>query len=68
MPFLVLRVPNIGPKALAGPPNDFPNRESAEARLKEIMSAQLMPHHTHIENAEYSGDKNDFLARAGILL
>lgn len=67
MAFLVLRVPNTGPKALAGPPNDFSDRESAEARLREIMSAQLIPHHTHIEIAEYSGDKRDFLSRAGIL-
>ncbi|MEM6355459.1 MAG: hypothetical protein AAF844_07225 [Pseudomonadota bacterium] len=65
--YLVLRVPSVGPKALAGHPNDFADLERAEARLDEIMGSQLLPHHTHIEIAPYSGDKFAFMDREGIL-
>ena len=65
--YLVLRVPNSGPKALAGVPNDFASLEDAKARVSEIMSQQLKVHHTYLEIVEYSGDKATFLESEGIL-
>lgn len=63
----MLRVPNNGPKALAGPPNDFATREDAQTRFDEIMSAQIKLHHTHLEIVAYSGDKYAYLEAQGIL-
>ncbi|MEM1066108.1 MAG: hypothetical protein AAGJ74_11455 [Pseudomonadota bacterium] len=63
----MLRVPSSGPKALAGPPNDFASLEDAEARLREITSGQLKAHHTYLEIVAYSGDKAGFLSAEGIL-
>lgn len=66
--FLVLRVPNSGPKALAGPPNDFPTLKEAEARVSEITSRHLKVHHTFLEIVEYTGDKSAFIEAEGILI
>lgn len=65
--YLVLRVPSSGPRALAGPPNDFATKSEADARLAEIHSKQLKTHHTYLEVVEYSGDKSAFLEAEGIL-
>lgn len=65
--YLLLRVPNSGPKALAGPPNDFASFDEADARLREISDAQTKSHHTYLEITEYAGDKIAFLEREGIL-
>ncbi|MEM9238769.1 MAG: hypothetical protein AAGB07_02235 [Pseudomonadota bacterium] len=65
--YLVLRVPNSGPKALAGAPNDFASLEDAKARVSGITSQQLKVHHTCLEIVEYSGDKATFLESEGIL-
>lgn len=65
--YLVLRVPSSGPKALAGPPNDFSALKDAEARLSEITAGHLKAHHTYLEIVEYSGDKSAFLSAQGIL-
>ena len=67
MRYLVLRVPNSGPKALAGAPNDFPKREEASVRCDENMATQLKLHHTHLEIVAYSGDKITYLESQGIL-
>lgn len=65
--FLILRVPNVGPKALAGPPNDFASREAAQKRVDDIYATQLKRHHTVLEIAEYRGDKFAFLTAERIL-
>ena len=65
--FLLLRVPNSGPKALAGPPNDFASLDEAEARLRDITDSHMKSHHTYLEIVEYWGDKIAFLEREGIL-
>lgn len=65
--YLVLRAPNTGPKALAGPPNDFTTVKAAQARFDEIMAAQIKLHHTHLEIVAYSGDKITYLESQGIL-
>lgn len=65
--FLLLRVPSSGPKALAGPLNDFSSLNEAEARLRDITSENLKAHHTYLEIIEYTGDKVAFLNAKGIL-
>ena len=65
--YLVIRVPDSGPKALAGPPNDFGSRSEAEARIGEITSEHRKAHHTHLEIMKYTGDKADALRNAGVL-
>jgi len=67
VPYLVLRVPTVGPKALAGTPNDFATMAEAEARVTQIEAEQLQTHHTYLDIMEYSGDKQEALTKAGIL-
>ena len=65
--FLVLRVPSSGPKALAGGENDFDSLEAAQARVADILGAQLKTHHTSLEIMDYSGDRRAALVAAGVL-
>ena len=65
--WLVLRVPNTGPKALIAPPNDFATEAEARARISAIEAGHLIEHHTYLEAWPYAGDKFTALDAAGIL-
>jgi hypothetical protein len=65
--YLVLRVPNTGPKALIAAPNDFATESEAQARIDAIEALQLQGHHTYLEVWPYRGDKFAALAAAGVL-
>jgi len=65
--FLVLRVPNTGPKALIAPPNDFATEAEARARIAAIEAVHLIEHHTYLEVWSYAGDKLAALDDEGVL-
>lgn len=65
--YLVIRSPNVGPKALVSEPSDFATRAEAQARIDAVQSIQAMRHHTRLEIFAYSGSKREALERAGIL-
>ena len=67
MRYLVVRVPSVGPSALAGPPNDFPTRDAAETRIAEIRACGTFQPHTTLRVFAFIGDKHAVLDAAGIL-
>ena len=65
--YLVLRVPNTGPRALISAPNGFPSEAEAQERIDSIEAQQLQVHHTYLEIWPYVGDKFAALKAEGIL-
>lgn len=68
MRYLVLRIPDPGPPALAGGPNNFDTLEEAIVRMQEIRDGQTKDHHTSHEVRSYVGDNMyEFMDSEGIM-